>query len=135
MKDLINAKARGIKVKVIVECPEDSSEKLFTMNSDAIEYLRENGVEAYFDMPNRSLHEKYILIDDRMAFIGAHNLSRAALFVNNETSIAVLADPPDPAFAKHFSTIKIGGKVQTAEDKRNKASDLLDELLKQGGGK
>ena len=135
LRDLVSAKTRGVKVKVIVECGGDASEKLFKENSASIEYLRENGIEADFDTPSKCLHEKFVLIDDRVAFIGAHNFSRAALLTSNETSIVVIAEPPDPSFAQHFSDIKIGKGAQTAEDRKKELSNLLDELLGQSKDK
>ena len=78
VNDLIDAKNRGVSVKVIME---DSKLKA---NRLAYQKLKENDVAVYFDTPKQLLHIKGIAIDDRYLFLGSANWSRAAMEDNNE---------------------------------------------------
>ncbi|MDG4594216.1 MAG: phospholipase D-like domain-containing protein [Candidatus Contendobacter sp.] len=44
-------------------------------------------------MRQRLLHEKTLLIDRRMVIIGSHNISKASLATNHDTSIAIESQP------------------------------------------
>jgi len=80
VNDLIKAKKRGVKVKVILEDSKLKESRL------AYRVLRENNIPVYFDRPGRLLHLKGIVIDEKIIFLGSANWSRAALFDNFEAS-------------------------------------------------
>ncbi|MFH1504799.1 MAG: phospholipase D-like domain-containing protein [Candidatus Omnitrophota bacterium] len=77
---LIDAKNRGVSVKVILE---DSKLK---ENRLAYQKLRENGITVYFDTPKHLLHIKGVAIDDKYLFLGSANWSRAAVEDNYEAT-------------------------------------------------
>ena len=78
--DLVDAKKRGVDVRVILE---DSK---FKENRLAYQKLKENGIIVYFDTPEHLLHVKGVVIDDRYVFIGSANWSRAAIEDNYEVT-------------------------------------------------
>ena len=78
--DLVDAKKRGVDVRVILE---DSK---FKENRFAYQKLKENGIIVYFDTPEHLLHVKGVVIDDRYVFIGSANWSRAAIEDNYEVT-------------------------------------------------
>ena len=80
VNDLIDAKNRGVSVKVILE---DSKLK---ENRLAYQKLKENNIAVYFDTPEHLLHIKGIAIDDKYLFLGSANWSRAAIEDNYEAT-------------------------------------------------
>lgn len=80
VNDLIAAKNRGVKIKVILE---DSKLK---ENRLAYEKLRANNITVCFDTPEHLLHIKEVVIDDRYVFVGSANWSKAAIEDNYEAT-------------------------------------------------
>jgi len=80
VNDLIAAKNRGVKIKVILE---DSKLK---ENRLAYEKLRANNITVYFDTAQHLMHIKEVVIDDRYVFIGSANWSKAAIEDNYEAT-------------------------------------------------
>ena len=78
VNDLIDAKNRGVSVKVLLEDSKLKASRL------AYKKLKENDIAVYFDTPKQLLHIKGIAIDDRYLFLGSANWSRAAMEDNNE---------------------------------------------------
>lgn len=81
VEDLITARKRGVEVTVLLEDSHMRASRL------AYERLREGGASVYFDMPERLLHVKGVVIDDRYVFLGSANWSKAALQNNYEASV------------------------------------------------
>ncbi len=49
----------------------------------------------FLDSPRKTMHNKLIVIDQRLILLGSHNLTQSALKYNNEMS--VLIDRPELA--------------------------------------
>lgn len=62
-------------------------------NRDAAEALTVAGWKIRQMQGARLLHEKIILIDRRISVIGSHNISKASLASNHDTSIAIESAP------------------------------------------
>lgn len=75
---LVNAKQRGVKVKVVLENSKIKESR------QAYQKLKENGVVVEFDTPAHLLHVKGVVIDQRYVFIGSANWSRMAIEDNYE---------------------------------------------------
>jgi phosphatidylserine/phosphatidylglycerophosphate/cardiolipin synthase-like enzyme len=93
-RELIQARKRGVKVKVFLERNSDD-DRLNRENSRTAAMLSNNGIEVLFDSPDRVAHLKVVLIDGRYVFTGSHNLTQGALEHNREVS--VLIDSPETA--------------------------------------
>ncbi len=130
---LIAAKKRGVEVKVALNHPGKIDDSVFTHNLAAIEYLKEGGVEAHFNDPGKSLHDKFLLIDDRVLIVGNHNWTREGLTIHLELSLLVRADSPDPDFARHFASIQLAKLEDTPEGRLELIDKLHQELLERGG--
>lgn len=92
---LLNARRRGVEVTVLLESSHDRSDQLNAENRRTAVLLRRGGVRVLADDPGTTTHVKAAVIDDRLVFIGSHNLTQSALRHNNELSIMV--DSPDLA--------------------------------------
>ena len=129
LDELIAAKKRGVDVKVVVENPPSSGSSLSKTNEKALTFLREGGVEAFFDEPDKEVHDKFVLIDEDTLFVGNHNWSKQSLTINRELSVVVKAQPPDPEFLKHFARIKLARPEETKEGKIKLIKEIYKELL------
>jgi phosphatidylserine/phosphatidylglycerophosphate/cardiolipin synthase-like enzyme len=131
LEALAAARRRGVKVEVIVECPwEKKSPALKKKNSAAIDRLRRQGISAAFDEPRHCLHDKLVIIDDRVVFIGNHNWTKEALTIHDEVSVRIVCRPPDPRFGRYFGYIGAIGGETTEEGRREKLQQFQKELLK-----
>lgn len=89
VNDLIDARQRGVDVKVVLEGSK------FNVNRLAYQKLRQNGVKVYFDTPEHLLHIKGVVIDNRYIFLGSANWSKAAIEKNYEATY--FTDSPQKA--------------------------------------
>jgi cardiolipin synthase len=80
LTDLVEAQKRGLDVKLVLE-----GSKL-ALSRQAYQFLKENGVDVYFDTAAHVLHIKSIVIDNRYVFIGSANWSRSAIERNYEAT-------------------------------------------------
>jgi len=104
LKDLINAKKRGVKVKVILDASSwnvsnSLSNKMFG------DSLAAGGVEVYYDPIEVTSHDKLILIDGYITIVGSTNWSYYALERNNEASVLIKSKPVTEFFEKYFQEI------------------------------
>lgn len=129
LNELISAKKRGVDVKVVLENPRSHLSSLYKNNEKTVKYLIKEGVEAAFDSPKKCLHDKFVLIDESMAFLGNHNWSKQSLTINRELSFMVKAEPANPKFLKHFAWIKLAKPEETKEGRIKLIKELYKELL------
>jgi len=101
LNDLIDAKQRGVDVKVVLE-----GSKL-NVSRRAYQKLRQNGVNVYFDTPKQLLHVKGIVIDNRYLFLGSANWSKSAIEKNQEATIFVDSPKDAVILTKYFNEIPI----------------------------
>jgi phosphatidylserine/phosphatidylglycerophosphate/cardiolipin synthase-like enzyme len=93
---LSQAVQRGVKVTVILENTGKRDQQLDAQNLQTKKILEEKRVKVYFDLPQRTMHTKLIVIDQKLVLLGSHNLTSAALKYNNEVSILL----ENPSLAK-----------------------------------
>ncbi|MFA4983630.1 MAG: phospholipase D-like domain-containing protein [Candidatus Micrarchaeia archaeon] len=85
IRELADAKRRGVRVRVILEPRiEDSrKERVFAL-------LSESGVEArWASFSYKLTHSKFVIVDGRRALVGSINFSQSALNLNREAAVAV----------------------------------------------
>ena len=92
LRDLVAARQRGVKVRVILEY-SSRDEALNRANQETAQALRKGGVAVFFDSPGRTTHAKLAVIDRRYCLVGSHNLTQSALRYNHEFSL-LLDNPP-----------------------------------------
>lgn len=80
---LIDAKERGVMVRVILEPRLDSS-----ANQRLFEYLSANGVDVrWASLTFSRTHSKLMIIDGKKVLVGSINFSRSALTTNREAAV------------------------------------------------
>lgn len=72
--ELIRAKARGVRVRIITDFP----------NSAAM--LRYEGLDAVAVETGRTMHAKLTIIDQKYVFVGSHNMTKRSLNNNYEVT-------------------------------------------------
>lgn len=85
---LQNCAARGLICRGILAAPATIKTRE-TYNNDAARALAQSGWKVRMMEGARLLHEKFLLIDGRLTVIGSHNISKASLTSNHDTSIAI----------------------------------------------
>ncbi|MDI6776218.1 MAG: phospholipase D-like domain-containing protein [Syntrophales bacterium] len=104
LRHLIQAAGRGIKVVVVLERGDGSSD-IDAHNQDTVVKLKKGGVKVYFDSPEMTTHTKLVVIDRRYTFVGSHNLTHSALKYNNELSVLIDSAPVAEEAASYIKTL------------------------------
>jgi len=94
VEDLIEAKKRGVDIKIIVD--------EYSNRNNAYKYLRENGIDIKHDPQNTTTHAKLIIIDGEIIILGSTNLSYYGLEKNYETDIYIKSKKIAEYFIKYF---------------------------------
>jgi len=87
---LIQAQARGVEVKVILDRDRPRDPYLSTViNSAAKSYLERGGVSCRFDREQTLMHLKFVIVDKAISVIGSHNGSAGSFFHYDDISLVV----------------------------------------------
>ena len=95
VNELINAKSRGVDVKIIADAVNASSKY------SKINELRTAGIPVKIENYAGKLHSKTIIIDDRYLLLGSMNFSKSGEYKNDENFI-VLNNSEMAKFYKQF---------------------------------
>jgi phosphatidylserine/phosphatidylglycerophosphate/cardiolipin synthase-like enzyme len=106
IEELIRAAKRGVEVNVLLEKNGWSDDSLNQSNESTATKLREAGISVFFDRKDVTTHSKLIIIDERIVFIGSHNLTDSALQKNNETTIMVESEEMAAYFLSYIKSIE-----------------------------
>lgn len=103
---------RGLICRAIIAAPATIKTR-DAYNADAAEALTAAGWKVKMMAGARLLHEKLMILDRRLTVIGSHNISKASLTSNHDTSVAieskVMADEVYRLFWERWRTAAKGG--------------------------
>jgi phosphatidylserine/phosphatidylglycerophosphate/cardiolipin synthase-like enzyme len=88
LHELVAASKRNVDVDLVIEISSDNKEAT-DANLEAASMLKNSGVKIRLDLARVTTHSKVFVIDDRYCFVGSHNLTHAALAMNQELSLYV----------------------------------------------
>lgn len=88
---LTDAAKRGAAVSIVMELGK-KDEITTKYNTATAKYLAENGITVIFDDPERRLHTKMCVIDDKITYVGSHNYTSSAMRKNSEVSVRVVSE-------------------------------------------
>lgn len=91
-KALTSARRRGVKVSAVLEGSR------FDKNYPFYRMLKDAGCDAWLDTSKTLIHQKAVLIDERILVAGSHNLTAASILHSEELSFAT----DDPSAIKVF---------------------------------
>lgn len=102
IKELIEAKERGVKVKVILDESRLFTETKKPINQLAYEALKKGGVDVSYDSPERITHTKLVVVDEYITILGSHNWSLMAMQENNESSVLIKSQAVAQEYLRSF---------------------------------
>ena len=92
LRDLLVEKSKeGIAIRIILDQSKWYGEitDLSKENKKTGDYLAEQGISVKMDSEKITTHDKLIIIDDKIVFVGSHNWGSSALTKNNEASVMI----------------------------------------------
>lgn len=100
IEELINAKRRGVNVRVIIEYRTYSG--FLDNNLWARNYLFSNGVSVKLDDEPDNDHLKLVIIDDKIIYTGSHDWNDPSLFSNHEISVKIISEKLSQALREYI---------------------------------
>lgn len=95
---LIDAKERGIDVKVILE-------PTVYQNNGMFSYLINNGIDVTWASKNfHNTHSKFMIVDDKIVLVGSMNWSENSMKNNREASVIVYSKELSSDFERIFNS-------------------------------
>lgn len=92
---LIDAKQRGVSIKVILE-------PSVYQNNGIFRYLINNGIDVSWAKNFQNTHSKFMIVDDKIVFVGSMNWSENSLKKNREASVIVYSKEVSKRFEEIF---------------------------------
>lgn len=115
IKELIEAKKRGVKVEVILEVRE-GKDRATERNRQTGKILSDGGVEVTYDPLFKTMHAKSIVADGEWILLGSTNWVFSSLTSNNEVSVLIKSKEVAKALIDYFNQVKAtGSKSQKKE--------------------
>jgi cardiolipin synthase len=108
IKELIDAKKRGVKVEVILEVRE-GEDRTTQRNRYTGKILSKGGVDVIYDSPSKTTHAKLMVVDGQRSLLGSTNWTYSALTNNNEASVLVRSKEVARALQDYFNRVKTKG--------------------------
>jgi phosphatidylserine/phosphatidylglycerophosphate/cardiolipin synthase-like enzyme len=108
IKELIDAKKRGVRVEVILEVKE-GKDRTTERNRHTGKILSEGGVEVIYDPLFKTTHAKLMVVDGELTLLGSTNWTYYALTNNNEASVLIRSKEVARELLDYFSRVKTTG--------------------------
>ncbi len=137
VEELVNARKRGVKVKVILDQNinfpaweggkgewgrEEKNDPLFV-------YLKKHGIEAYYDNLYTITHAKAIIIDEETVILGSANWTESSLRKNWEISCLIRSKELAKELLQDFSEIGIDNEASILDEERSPPIRLSQAFL------
>jgi phosphatidylserine/phosphatidylglycerophosphate/cardiolipin synthase-like enzyme len=108
IKELIEAKKKGVRVEVILEVREDEDRTTQT-NRRTGKMFSERGVEVIYDPLFKTTHAKLVVADGELTLLGSTNWTYYALTNNNEVSVLIRSKEVAKELLDYFNRVKATG--------------------------
>jgi len=105
IKELIDAKKRGVKVEVILEVKE-GTDRTTERNRHTGKILSDGGVEVIYDPLFKTTHTKLMVVDGHLTLLGSTNWTHYALTNNNEVSVLIRSKGVAKELVDYFNKVK-----------------------------
>ena len=105
IKELIDAKKRGIRVEVILDVRE-GEDRTTKRNRRTGKILSEGGVEVIYDSLSKTTHAKLMIVDGRFTLVGSTNWTHYALTNNHEVAVLVKSKEVAKEMIDYFNRVK-----------------------------
>lgn len=108
IKELIEAKKRGVKVEVVLEIKEEE-DRTTKRNRHTGKILSDGGVEVIYDSLSTTTHTKLMVVDGRLILLGSTNWTYNALTNNHEASVLIRSKEVAKELMDYFNKVKATG--------------------------
>jgi len=108
IKELIDARKRGVKVEVILEARE-GRDRTTERNRVTGKILSNGGVEVIYDPLFKTTHAKCMVVDGHLTLLGSTNWTYYALTNNNEVSVLIRSKEVAKELIDYFNRVKTTG--------------------------
>ncbi len=108
VRDLIDAKKRGVKVQIILDVRE-GEDRTTKRNRHTGKILSAGGVEVTYDTLSRTTHAKMMIVDSKLALVGSTNWTYYALTDNHEASVLIRSKEVAKEMIDYFNRVKSTG--------------------------
>ncbi len=108
VRDLIDARKRGVKVQVILDVRE-GEDRTTKRNRHTGKVLSAGGVEVIYDSLSRTTHAKTMIVDRKLALVGSTNWTYYALTDNHEVSVLIRSKEVAREMIDYFNRVKSTG--------------------------
>ena len=108
IKELIEAKKRGVKVEVILDVRE-GEDRTTKRNRHTGKVLSEGGVEVIYDPLSKTTHAKLMMVDGQFTLVGSTNWTYYALTNNHEVAVLVKSKQVAKEMIDYFNRVKSTG--------------------------
>jgi phosphatidylserine/phosphatidylglycerophosphate/cardiolipin synthase-like enzyme len=108
IRELINARKRGVKVEVLLEVRE-GEDRTAKRNRHTGKILSEEGVEVIFDSLSKTTHAKCMVVDGKLTLLGSTNWTYYALTSNHEASVFIRSKELAKTLLEYFDRVKTTG--------------------------
>ncbi len=105
IRELIDAKKRGVKVEVVLEVRE-GKDRTTERNRDTGKILSNGGAEVIYDPLFKTTHAKFMVADSRLTLLGSTNWTYDALTNNNEISALIRSKELAKELTVYFNRVK-----------------------------
>ena len=105
IRELINAKKRGVKVEVLLEVRE-GEDRTAKRNRHTGKILSDGGVKVIFDSLLKTTHAKCMVVDGKLTLLGSTNWTYYALTSNNEASVLIRSNEVAKTLLEYFDRVK-----------------------------
>jgi len=137
-QELVNAHKRGVKVKVILDQnipywaweEKGRERKVEGKNEPLFIFLKQQGVEVYYDNKMSLVHSKVIVIDKDKVILGSTNWTPSALYRNYETSVLIESPELAEELIKDFSKIVIDNEASILDEEKESPVSVSMAFLK-----
>lgn len=108
IKELINARKRGVKVEVALEVKE-GEDRTTKRNRRTGKILSEGRVEVIYDSLFKTTHAKCMVVDGHVILLGSTNWTYYALTNNNEVSVVIRSKEMAKGLVDYFNQVRVTG--------------------------
>ena len=85
---LLKAKKRGVEVKIILDRVQNRYQRKYSVYN----YLKDKGIDISLENSKRKLHNKVMVIDEKIVITGSYNYTKQANLMNNENILVIKDD-------------------------------------------
>lgn len=112
IKAFIDAKKRGVKVRIVTDTDNTKDKENPTIARSAIEDLKSAGIPVVEDNKSSFMHHKFMIIDNKYVWLGSTNPTKNSMYHHNNNAVLIksnqLASNYNVEFKRMFEEKQFG---------------------------